>query len=195
MSYKIFFLLYYKDDYSLNFKKILLLFVYLVILMNLLYASVATSFCLIFMSLMFKKSKKNEFILNEELEKYYSIPYDQTNLKMKQLLEAAKHTIRQLEKYSDENKIITELYDDRVLSDDFFNKFKKIEENLIVEKTIIENEADLIKTGLKDFIFLEAKKQVLNQPKVKGEKLFDETLFLKKIDILQKNLKSNLNIK
>lgn len=162
---------------------------------SLVVVSVLTSACILLGSFVLRKTSRNVPIVNEELEKFYLVSTEQPTLQTKQLLEAAKYTVKNLEKYAQESDIISNLYHERILSDEFFEQFKNIEQNLIVEKTIIENEAEMIKPGLKDQIFLEAKKRISGINNQNEPTLFENVAFLKKQDLLQKNFKNIHEVK
>lgn len=131
-------------------------------------------------------------IANEELESYYGMPAEPIPKQLRQLVLAAKSMLRNAEQLSRDSEAISELYDDRVVSDSYFKRHKEAEEELVIEKTIIENEADSLRPGSRDAVFSEARKFLANElPSTKAvPKIFSEALFLRKQDSLSKDLRS-----
>lgn len=130
---------------------------------------------------------------NEELDKFYEMFEEPVNVQLKQLTLAAKTTLRNISQLSREKEIASDLFEEQIVSDRFFSKFKAMEEELVVEKTLIENEAEFLKIGAKENIFSEANKlantELLGSKK---QKVFDEALFLKKASNLTKDLHSRI---
>lgn len=139
-----------------------------------------------------KRRAHSEGVVNEELESYYSMAGEPIPKQLRQLVLAAKSMLKHAEQLSKDSETISELYDDRVISDGYFKRHKQAEEDLVIEKTIIENEADSLRPGSKDAIFSEAKKLLANESSSTNTvpKVFSEALFLKKQDSLTKDLRS-----
>lgn len=128
---------------------------------------------------------------NEDLDKFYGMFAEATNVQMKQLIFAARNTLRKLNAHSEEREVVSNLFEERVLSDKFFKKFRDAEEELVIEKTLIENEAEALRVGSKDQVFSEASKLLgIEMIGTKKKRIFDEALFLKKQENLTKDLKS-----
>ncbi|ELA41233.1 uncharacterized protein VICG_01722 [Vittaforma corneae ATCC 50505] len=128
---------------------------------------------------------------NEDLNKFYGMFAEPMSVQMKQLILAAKNTLKKLNVLAEEREVVSNLFEERVLSDEFFKRFRNAEEELVIEKTLIENEAEALRTGSKDQVFSEASKllsvEILG---TKKKRIFDEALFLKKQENLMKDLKS-----
>lgn len=141
-----------------------------------------------------KKTVADSFVKNEELDKFYSMYSEPVSVQMRQLILAAKTTLSNVRVLSKENDVISELYNDRVISENYYRKYKGIEEDLVLEKTIIGNESEMLKPGSKDFVFIEAKKILESESSSKKSqsKIFNDAQFLKKQDSLLKDLKDRL---
>lgn len=141
-----------------------------------------------------KKPKPFYGIRNEELDKFYSMFNESSANQIKQLVLAAQTTMRNVKTLTEKSGIINELYNERLLSETYYKQFKSMEEDLVIEKTMIENEVDMLRPDFKEMVFAEAAKRMANDSifKTKKQKMFDEALFLKKQDLLIKNLKSRL---
>lgn len=130
---------------------------------------------------------------NEDLNKFYSMFNEPVNVQLKQLILAAKSVIKRLNSLSKERETIVSLFEDRVLSDKFQKKYQDEEEELIIEKTIIENEAEQLKQGSQEQVFSEASKMVSYEMMgTKKKRIFDEGMFLKKRESLLKDLKNRV---
>ncbi|KAM0680355.1 hypothetical protein GINT2_001411 [Glugoides intestinalis] len=140
-----------------------------------------------------RRSPKQPESNNKELDKFYEMFEEPVGAQIKQLTLAAKTTLRNLSQLSKEKMVASRLFEERIVSDRFYNKFKSMEEELIVEKTLIENEADFLRAGAKESLFSEASKlanaELLGSKK---QKIFDEALFLKKASNLSKDLHSRI---
>lgn len=153
--------------------------------------SLVFSALLLVVAMATRRKKGDGGIANEELEIYYGMLAEPVPKQLRQLVLAAKSMMRRAEQLSRDSEIISRLYDDRVISDEYFRRHKDAEEDLLVEKTIIENEADSLRSGSKDAVFTEAKKFLASESSTKPlQKIFSEALFLKKQDSLSKDLRS-----
>ena len=129
-------------------------------------------------------------ITNDELEKFYGMISESPSVQLRQLVLAVKTLLKNFAKISKEKETVSNLYDERIISDKYYKKLKTIEEELIIEKTLIENEADSIKQGAKDSVFFEANKLMNTENMTQQrKKLFDEGNFLKKQDLLKQKFK------
>lgn len=139
-----------------------------------------------------RNTNKTEHSSNRELEKFYSLGNEPVIVQSKQLVLAAKETLQKLNKIAELRESVSELFEEQVVSDRFFRKFRDAEEELIVEKTIVENEAEALRPGAKEQIFAEAGKSVnLEMLGSKKKQIFDEALFLKKQETLMKAFKAS----
>lgn len=129
-----------------------------------------------------KLRKKNNFpeTINKELIKYFSEAYfASVNVKKAQLLKAAKYLIEVSEdiKYKQEKADV--LYKQGLLSDDYMDLInKRMENEIFVEKCLIQREAEELKVGFGDIIFSEAN----TLPSIyKKEKNYKSTIVWKKL--------------
>lgn len=130
--------------------------------------------------------------VNEELNKFYEMFTETPNIQLRQLVLAAKTLLKNVETNSKDKESILNLYNERILSDKYYKRIRGIEEDLFVEKTLIENEAEAIKIGAKDSVFMEANKLLgTGSSSIQKLKLFDEAAFLKRQDSLRQGIKSN----
>ena len=129
---------------------------------------------------------------NKELEQFYGMFADSPAVQLRQLVLASKTLLRNFSIVSKDKDAILNLYNERVLSEACFKKTMALEEELVIEKTIIENEAESIKPGSKDSIFMEANRLFSSESFVIPKtKLFDEASFLKRQDALRLSAKSH----
>ncbi len=161
--------------------------------MLLFVCAVSLSILILAISIFKKNSTSIETeVFNEELEKFYEMYAEPSNVQLKQLVLAAKTFLKNFTKISKTKDIVSNLYDDRIVSDKYYKKIKHTEDELIIEKTLIENEADCIKAGFKATVFYEANKILSTDHSVNSrKKLFDEADFLKKMDLKRLNLIAN----
>lgn len=137
-------------------------------------------------------SLDKDIVTNEELEKFYGMFSEPLNAQLHQLVLAGKTLLRNFAKISKDKDTIWNLYNERVISEKFYKKHKMIEEELIIEKSLIETEADSLRPGSKEGVFQEAGKLLSSENSgYQRTKLFDEAAFLKRQDLLRQNIKEN----
>jgi len=124
---------------------------------------------------------------NEDLLKFYDLLDEPASVQLKQLVLAAGNTLRRLYAVSAEKEAMAVLFEERVLSEESFRRVSAAEEDLVIEKALIEDEADALRSGAGEQVFAEAGKH-LGGESVKKRKVFDEALFLKKRENLRKDL-------
>lgn len=136
-----------------------------------------------------RKKESDTSSRNTDLLIFYNSYGEPINQRVKYLIKAAKTLIDDGSKLSDKMGEITYLHDEKIVSDEYYNSIKNLEEELEIEKIMIENEAECLKSGFKEIIFSEAAKLPNSDlSRNKKLKLFDEALYLKRKEALMKDL-------
>ncbi|KAI5169326.1 hypothetical protein PAEPH01_0618 [Pancytospora epiphaga] len=127
---------------------------------------------------------------NAELNKYYDMEGEQPVQLMRQLVKAARMSMDNSDYLVQKMESLSRLHDERLVSDDYFNSFIAKKDNLVIERIMIENEAEMLRPGSKDAIFAEAAKLPRQEHKASSQKkrYFDEAIYLKRRDILKGKL-------
>ncbi|ORD94323.1 hypothetical protein ECANGB1_871 [Enterospora canceri] len=136
-----------------------------------------------------KKEKESMETTNPEFLKYIEeFYYEKPNKKKAQLLRAAKYLTEVSEALREEESSADRLYKKGLLSDEYMNKLHmKMEEEIFVEKHLIQREAEEIKPGFSSTIFGEAAYlPSLYKPVEKYKPRFDHKKFVLECEKLSK---------
>ncbi|KAL6121902.1 hypothetical protein NUSPORA_01113 [Nucleospora cyclopteri] len=153
--------------------------------------SIAIALCIIIVTLFLHKTKPEVSVTNPELINYFQNYNVDMKTKKINLLKAAKYIITFNEKYfRDHLDIAEKLYNKNIIGDSYMDKMRAIEEDLLVDKILIEKEAEVM--GINK-VFQEANclpyNINLNLEKNKEEKEMEERNFI----LRQEKLKSKNN--
>lgn len=125
---------------------------------------------------------------NIELGVFYSLEDKPAAARILQLSKAAAYNIQTKEELQNKTKIATTLFEERLVTDNYLRSLLNLDEELILEKIIIENEAETIKAGGRDVVFAEASKVPAYPNAIKKKKYFDEGLYLKRREMFLSKL-------
>lgn len=139
-----------------------------------------------------KRRGKAQQSMNEDLEKFYELFAEPIAAQLKQLTQAARVTLSKHRSIVQERETVTELYEEGILGEESYQQVQVMEEDLVLEKAMIENEAEGLKNGGAEQVFSEAGRLGGVENK-KKKKVFDEALFLKKRDNLLKDLQDRVS--
>lgn len=126
-----------------------------------------------------------------ELDLFYTMGDESVGVQMRQLTKAARAVTDAKESLSEAIETASPLHDDRLLSDEYYNFLVSQNEDLIVERIVIENEAEALRPGSKEAVFSDAAR--LPSGESRGSvrrKYFDEGLFLRKREMLMDKLRA-----
>lgn len=150
------------------------------------------SLLMIAVALLTKRPKPEvEYEGNAELRKFYEAEGEPAGHRMRQLARAARLSMDHSESLVQQIEAVSHLHDERLVSDDYFGVFLTRKDNLVIERILIENEAEMLRPGSKDTLFAEASKMPRTEHKApQRKKYFDEALYLKRKEILQEKLRA-----
>ncbi|KAI4291362.1 hypothetical protein PAPHI01_0636 [Pancytospora philotis] len=133
-----------------------------------------------------KKTQSPDSCGNPELEAFYDAEEVATALRLKKLLRAARYTIDSTELLEDKLESVTSMHKARLVSDEYYNGIASARDDLVIEKILIETEAEGLKAGARDALFSEASRLPrIRQDAAQKVKYFDEGIFLKRLAQLQ----------
>lgn len=125
---------------------------------------------------------------NPELEAFYSMSDETVSSQMRQLMRAAAHNMSAKDTTTEKIRSVSILCAERLVSDGYYKSFIRMDEELSVEKVIIETEAESLQPGSGELVFSEATKIKNSQTADKKKRMFDEALFLKRYEIFLNRL-------
>lgn len=140
-----------------------------------------------------RMNRKGAEIGNKELEIFYEMEDEPQAAQMRQLIKAARASADAKEAIEKKIESVSQLHDDKLVSDDYINGLTQASEELVIEKILIENEAEMLRPGARDTIFAEAAR-LPAQPKelASKKKSFDEALYIKRKEMLVGALRAKL---
>jgi len=163
-----------------------------------LQAAIIISSIIVLYSLI-KKYKRAEKLAyeahNVELEKYFGMKAEgsQQQALLKQLTKAGATFLERVTKLEKDMEVLGELYENRMISEAYWEQMNKEKKNYELEKMCIESEASILKHGYGDEIFKETGKA---SPSVstnkKGKHGMEDVLYLKKREFLEAELLKRL---
>lgn len=148
--------------------------------MLLVVISIFIALIIILVSVKLRKKVHSSETINKELIKYFDEVYSANiNVKKTQLLRAAKYLIEISEDVKCKQEKANTLYKQGILSDDYMDLInKRMENEIFIEKCLIQREAEELKAGFGDIIFSEAN----TLPSIhKKEKNYKSTIEWKKL--------------
>ncbi|KAM0671987.1 subunit of endoplasmic reticulum translocation complex [Ordospora colligata] len=128
---------------------------------------------------------------NTELEKYFGMKSDGSlqQVLLKQLTKAAAVFLERVTKLEKDMEVIGGLYENRMISEAYWEHMNKKSKNYELEKMCIESEANILKHGYGDEIFKDASKAGSSgstNKKIKNG--MEDALYLKKREFLESEL-------
>ncbi|AFM98136.1 endoplasmic reticulum translocation complex subunit Sec66 [Encephalitozoon hellem ATCC 50504] len=133
---------------------------------------------------------------NPELEMYFLQKSEgaPSSVLLKQLLKAAVCFRERVVKLEKDMEILGVLYEDRMISEEHWERINEESKNCEVEKICIESEANIIKHGYGEDIFKDASKiSTTSTKKAKGPG-DNNTLYQKKKEVLELELLRKLGV-
>ncbi len=118
---------------------------------------------------------------NKELATYYLMDKQSKSAKMEQLVKAAAFTLNNINEQGLD--VLNELAEERLVSSKYLKQVVDLEKELILERMIIKNEAEMLMPGSGNEIFDKARKIKIPKPEPKRINMFDEKLYLKRKEI------------
>ncbi|KAM0687196.1 Translocation protein S66 [Conglomerata obtusa] len=158
---------------------------------------------LLIITITFLKNRDKKPVLlffppNPELCRYYTLKSEMVSFLVlqKTLLLAAITLEKRIRELNAEKNILRPLHADRIISHEMWSMVKNSEEDMDYEKKEIMAEAQEIKEGWQDKIFEEAVSVVHKnhkEDKIKDLKGQDDTLFMRKKEVLTKELRKRFD--
>ncbi|KAI5150312.1 hypothetical protein ENBRE01_1422 [Enteropsectra breve] len=157
----------------------------------------ALSAAVLIYSFVRRKSTEEPETSNTELLEFYNMSDSPVPVQMKQLLKAARFCITSIEALKNKLRSVVSLYEQRLVSDEYYNSILAQINELTLEKLLIEDEAEYLATGFKDSIFSEAMKMNYSEKAAENKKtrLIDESLYMKRLEMLQDGLRATYQSK
>lgn len=135
-----------------------------------------------------RRRKRHSGPENAELSLFDTMREEPVAAQLRQLAKAARLNLDAKQAVERRMPTIAALHEEGLVSDGYYSAHLRQEEELAVEKIIIEGEAEALRPGAKDTIFAEASRLPAAEKPAKKKRLFDEALYLKKHELFMNKM-------
>ena len=138
-----------------------------------------------------RRERKHVDTGNTELDAFYAMESEPSLVQMRQLTKAARCSLDGKRTLERQIQTLSMLHEEGLVSDGYYNDALRQDEELVVEKIIIEGDAEMLQPGSKDTIFADAAKLPSTEKCAQKKKFFDEAPYLKKREIFMGKVSAN----
>lgn len=135
-----------------------------------------------------KKPQTTTASPNEELEAFYAADTQVPAQLLRQLMKAARVHISRALRLKQRMEVASQLCHEKLISSAYYERLVREDEDLALERFLIEDEAEGLQPGFKDHVMNEARR--LPEPAAPPKKrFFDEALYAKRAEVLMTALR------